>query len=358
MSSVRQIAKRAGVSITTVSRVLNSDPSVSSETRSKILSIATDTGYVRSFGRRVTTQIAFLYTQDVTISHAYDAAVLEGAFRGLDEQRYDLTLLSLRRDMNPHESYSQFFIRKGVRGVLIRTTSRTRDECRKIADCGIPHVALSERFDNPNVCYIDAESKAESQRAVKYLIDLGHTRIAFGMHNIPDRDHLDRLAGYKDALLEAGLPFDDQLVFKQPVTLEGGASIVSVMMTMKDRPTALFFADPLLAVGATKQAHRSGIRVPEDLSIIGFDDTNVRYGVHPTLSAVCQDAMNLGFEAARWLTGVIEGTASGPLRKTLTTFLEINESTTHPPPSMGQDLLDRQQRQNGSKRRPNEGSAS
>ncbi|MEZ6083357.1 MAG: substrate-binding domain-containing protein [Phycisphaerae bacterium] len=79
-------------------------------------------------------------------------------------------------------------------------------------------------------------------------------------------------------------------MFRQRYTLAGGATILKMVMSMKSRPTAIFFADPLLAVGAVKQAHALHISIPEDISIIGFDDTDLRFGVHPTLTSVCQDA--------------------------------------------------------------------
>ena len=97
---------------------------------------------------------------------------------------------------------------------------------------------------------------------------------------------------------------------------------------MASPPTAIYFADPLLAVGAVNKAHKLGIRIPDEMSIIGFDDTDVRYSVYPTLTAVCQDASALGFEAALWLTRRVSGSVNhDTLQKTLPTFFEVNQST-------------------------------
>ena len=330
MASVRKIAERAGVSISTVSRALNNDPVVSPDTRSRVLSVANSFGYVAAVGRRTTTSIGFAYTAQVTLADTFDSAILHGVMRGLDEFRLDAVILKLLRDKEQDETYTQFFMRKGVRGVILRTTEATRETCRAIADEGFPHVVISERFDTPAVNYVDCDSKVDSTRAVEYLIDLGHRRIAFATHAIPDRDHIDRLTGYRAALESAELPFDERLVFRQRISREGGATVIKLATSMSDPPTAIFFADPLLALGAMNKALKLGIRVPDDLSMVGFDDSDVRYGVYPPLTAVCQDATALGYEAGRWLARSISGRESGGLRKTMRTFLEINQSTAAP----------------------------
>lgn len=327
MASVRQIAKVTGVSITTVSRALNNDPSVHPRTREQVLAVANRTGYAPNIGRRVTTQIGFAYTQEMTLSHPYDAAVLEGVVRGLDESHYDLVILNLKRDKRPGETFTQFFMRRGVRGVVIRTMAATRHVCEAIAEEGFPHVVVSERFDGQAVNCIDCDSRPDSQRAVEYLIALGHRRIAFAMHSVPDRDHLDRFDGYRQALANHGLPIEQELIFRQPFTLAGGATVVEMILSLPDRPTAVFFADPLLGVGAVNKAHALGLSIPDDLSIIGFDDTDMRFAVHPTLTAVCQDARSLGHEAALWLSRAISERPTQAIQSTIPTFFEINNST-------------------------------
>lgn len=331
MSSVRSIAEQAGVSITTVSRALNNDPMISPKTRQHVLAIANQSGYVAAVGRRVTTNVGFGYTGEPTLSHPYDAAVLEGVARGVDECRFDVVVLNIQRDKRHDETYTQFMMRKGVRGVILRTMEETRDICRLIADEGFPMAVISERFDAPNINYIDGDSQPDSIRAVEYLISLGHQRIAFGVHNIPDRDHVDRLEGYRTALERHNIPFEDALVFRHKYTLAGGATIMQMAMSMADRPTAIYFADPMLGIGAVKQAHAMGVRIPDDVSVIGFDDTDLRFSVHPTLTAVCQDASALGFEAALRLTRMLSGRSTESFQMTVPTFFEIHESTGPPP---------------------------
>ncbi len=330
MASVREIAEAAGFSITTVSRVLNNDPSVNSKTRKNILAIANRTGYVANVGKRATNLLGFCYTGSRTLSHPFDAAVLEGLARGASELHFDVMLLNLRRDKRPEETYTQFFMRKGVRGAVIRTMHDTRDICIEIAKEGFPTMVISERFDEDFISCIDCDSKPDSIRAVEYLIRLGHRRIAFAMHNMPDRDHMDRLEGYHTALAAADVPLDESLVLRLPYTLTGGASVMQILMGRTDPPTAIYFADPMLAVGAFKQAQEMGIRIPEDVSIIGFDDTNIRHSVHPTMTSICQDAGTLGLEAARQLATILTVPGNRCYQGTVPTFFEVHESTAPP----------------------------
>lgn len=332
MSSVRDIASEAGVSTATVSRVLNNDPSVAEKTRDKVLAVANQLGYVPSVGRRVTTNIGFAYTQDMTVDHPFDAAVLKGISRALGEYEYDLLLLNLQRDKQARESFTQFMMRKGVRGVFLRTMiTPSRGYCRKIAEEGFPHVVICERFDSPDINYIDSDSKSDSIRVMEYLIGLGHKRIAFAMHNVPNRDHQDRFEGYKEALKNNEIPLDETLVFRYPFTLAGGASVVNVAMSRPSKkPTAIFFADAALTMGALKRAQEMGIRIPEDLSIIGFDDSDLRHSVHPSVTSICRDAEALGFEAAQWLAQTLDGNRKEPLRRTIPTFFEVNNSAAPP----------------------------
>ncbi len=330
MASVRKIASDAGVSIATVSRVLNDEESVRKETRLLVLSVAEQNGYVQQVGRRSIDQIALLYTQEMTLTHPFDASVLDGIVRGVSDLRFDLVILGPRHDKRPTESYPRYFHRKGIRGVIIRTMHPTRKICEDIAESGFPHVVISERFDLPKVCCIDCDSCEDSVRAVEYLIDLGHRRIAFATHNVPDRDHGDRYEGYCRALNNHGIPVEDKLIFRHPFTLSGGATALTMAMSIPDPPTAIFLANPMLAIGAMKQARELGVRIPDDLSLIGFDDTNLRFSVFPTMTAVCQDSHKLGLEAAKWLSKEIREPSGELLRKQIPTFFEVNQTTAAP----------------------------
>jgi DNA-binding LacI/PurR family transcriptional regulator len=317
------------VSAATVSRALNNRPEISADTRDRVLKAANELGYQSAVGKRVTTNIGLVFTSDIPFTE-FDGLIISGMMRGLGEQRFDLTIVNIARDKADAETFTQFFMRKGIRGALLRTDTHSRQICQAIAEENFPSVVVAERFDAPQVNYIYTDSGPESRRAVDHLIHLGHGRIAFMMNHIPDHDHGDRLQAYRESLTAAGLEYDPDLVVNVPADLAGGKSSLNRLLSLPRPPTAAYYADPLACLGAMTRAQELGVRIPDDLSIVGFDDADIRFRVWPTLTAVCQDASQLGFEAALWLTRKLAGHDEGPLRKRATGFFEVHRSTGRP----------------------------
>jgi DNA-binding LacI/PurR family transcriptional regulator len=263
----------------------------------------------------------------------FDSALLTGILRGSTEQRFDLQILSIQRDKLPDESYTQFFMRKGIRGAILRITTATRDIGAAIADEGFPAVIAADHFDQPNANFAWTDSRDAFRRAVDHLLDLGHRRIALGVHSVPDTDHADRRVAFETALAVRKIPFDAELRGEFVANMDGGASFVSRMMSLPHPPTAIVFTDPLSTFGAVRRCHELGVRVPDDLSIIGFDDSDLRKHMFPVCTSVCQDAETLGFEAARWLTRRLSGRngVASSLRLILPAALDVHHSTAAPP---------------------------
>ncbi|QQE13459.1 LacI family DNA-binding transcriptional regulator [Planctomycetota bacterium] len=328
MASVREIAKEAGVSITTVSRVINNHPRVSEKAKSKVLNAMNTNRYVAKVGRKSTTNIAFVYTGESSLGSPYDAALMQGMAAGMDEFGFDLMILDARRAKLPHETYTQMFMRKGVRGAVLRTTTNTRHVCQTIADEGFPSVVLGDHFDTPNVNFIYSDSFASSQEATSHLLELGHKRIAIGINVIDDSDHADRVHGYRTAFESHNLPVDERNIIRTPAYREGGMQLIRRIMSMSPRPTAMYLTDPITVVGAMQEAHKMGIKIPDDLSIVGFDDGELRYYVYPQLTAVCQNANEIGLEAFRVLHEKLQNPNDKiAVKKALPTWLEIHDST-------------------------------
>ncbi len=331
MASVRQIAKQLGVSPATVSRAMNNHASIAPELRKKILGAINRTRYVPRVGLRSTTNIAFVYTGESSLGSPFDAALMAGMGQRMEEYRFDLMILSTRTAKLPDESYSQMFLRKGIRGAVLRTNAEARHVCEQIIEEEFPAVVVSDRFDDPRASFIYSDSRATSKEAIEFLIHLGHRRIAACINVVDDTDHADRLAGYQDALVAHNVPFDEQLVFRARARIDGGTQTVRRLMSLPQRPTAIYFADPMTAVGAVNEARSLGIDVPRDLSIIGFDDAELRYMVHPTMTAVCQDATSIGREAFDVLQGMMGSRGEiSPVHRVLPTRFEVHGSTSGP----------------------------
>ena len=137
------------------------------------------------------------------------------------------------------------------------------------------------RPEGKTASYAYCDSRPASRDAVEHLIGLGHRVIATGVYMVDDSDHADRIAGYRDALEAHGIAFDERLVLRATADREGGVQIVRRIQSMLQRPTALYLADPHTAVGALEEARRIGLKIPEDLSIVGFDDGDLRYALRP-----------------------------------------------------------------------------
>lgn len=332
MSSVRQIASDLGISVATVSRAINHHEGVSPVTRKRVLKAAEEAGYHPSTGRKPTNVIGLVYPEDPVKSDMgdFEAALLSGILRGVYERKHDLTFISAARDKSEDESYTQFFHRKGVRAILVRSLGDT-SLIEKIAAENFPILVLADRSVDPRINYIDSISSDTSQKAVEYLLGLDHKRIGLAIHNTMDTDHQDRLTGYIEALQNAGTPIDESLIVKAEANTAGGEIMLTRLLELEDPPTAIYFTNPMSTIGALHKCLRLGIKVPRDLSIVGFDDSVTRFQTYPRYTAVCQDAVSLGIEAARWITRASESIMAETYREVRPTNFEVLESTSYAP---------------------------
>ncbi|MEM9020355.1 MAG: LacI family DNA-binding transcriptional regulator [Planctomycetota bacterium] len=329
MPSVRQIAKEAGVSTATVSRVINNSPKVSDLARQKVLDVINEHAYTPSTGKLSANNVAYIFTDSTTLGSPFDAGVLAGLSGGLENNHLDLLVLNARTCRQPGETFNDVFRRKGVCGAIVRTTFSSQALCRAILDSRQPVVVIGDQIEGHEASCIDVDSRSASREAVEHLIELGHQRIGFCTNVVDDKDHEDRYGGYGDAIDQAGMEIDPKLFFRVPANRQGGEQFARRLASLGDRPTALFVADPATCIGLLTETRKLGIRVPDELSVVGFDDAEVRYSTAPQLSAVCQDAQRLGEEALRRLAALMPGrppaleTQGVPLRA----WFEVNAST-------------------------------
>jgi len=333
MASIRAIAKSAGVSVATVSRTLNNLPDVSDETRSRVMRSAQQLGYNPATQRRRPVLIGLAYPgQPVNPEFGgFDAAIVSGVTRGVDEHKFDVALLNVQRDKQPHETYSQFFRRKHVAGVVLRSFSDSRHLCEKIAEEGFPHVVVADAFDHPDVNFVCNDSYDDTAAAMEHLASLGHRRVGLCVHLVRDSDHDDRRRAYTEALRRFNLDADPRLTAEVIADMDGGATAINSLMSLAEPPPAVLITDPLASLGALRRCLELSIRVPDDLSIVGFDDSGARQMAYPLYTSVCQDSLALGQRAAEWLSRRLMGEADPILRERGKTFFEVNQTTAPPP---------------------------
>jgi LacI family transcriptional regulator len=324
MATIRSIAKRTGVSIATVSRVLNGSTSVSKPVRERVMKATSQAGYMPSVGKRSNTNIAVLYTGRPSLGSPFDSAVLQGMSNGLEQHGYDLLVMTARNKL-PGETWAQLFLRKGVIGVVIRTDEQTRNLCRKVTEGEVPALVLADEFADGSIPTLGIDSRKATRQGMEHLIHLGHKRIAITLNVVDDHDHRQRLETFEQVLKENDIDGGERYILRVPAVRDAGVVALRQIMGMPNRPTAVFVTDPLAAVGMFFEAQKDGVVIPRDLSVIGFDDSQQRLGVHPRMSAVCQDAEQLGVRAMATIHGLIEGGNEQPAD--LECWLELHEST-------------------------------
>ncbi|MEM9083294.1 MAG: substrate-binding domain-containing protein, partial [Planctomycetota bacterium] len=262
----------------------------------------------------------------------YDAVIWSGVARAARAHKLDLATVDIR-DMVPGDSIGSFLRSRSIEGLVLRVDNHTRDMAVEIAGHGIPVVVVAEMIEAPGLGYVYCNSKTQSYAAVEHLIHLGHQRIAVAVNSVFDRDHQDRLEAYREALATYGLEADPDLEFRLHADFDGGAAAVSRFMSLPKPPTAIFFTDPNATVGAIRRTLELGIKVPEELSIVGVDDEASRHTTYPKYTAVCQSASDIGMAAGRWLARTIisgQGCPDEMIKLEQQAFFEVNYTTAPP----------------------------
>lgn len=333
--TIRQIASQTGVSTATVSRVLNNRPGISDRARDAVLRAVNENGYRgRTSASGSVLQIGLVYavSGDSMPLRGYEADLAAGLYAGLAEQQAQMAILHLA-DKRADETYTQFFHRKHVDGVVLRVSTNSRSVAEQITDESFPCVVASDRFEDPAIGYVDYDSRVGMARAMDYLVELGHRRISLAIHvNSDDTDHRDRMEAYREGLHRNGIGYEPSLVIPTVSSREGGASVVDQVLAMAHPPTAVVFTNPPPTIGAIKRVLQRGLKIPQDLSIVGYDNADLRHSVFPTFSAVCQDADRIGRLSARAVMERLQDRSVAAVQMVIPTLFEANETTGAPRP--------------------------
>ncbi|MEX2606627.1 MAG: LacI family DNA-binding transcriptional regulator [Kiritimatiellia bacterium] len=336
MATVRSIAKKLNISGTTVSRALNNRSGISPEMREKVLKAVQEEGYDRRVGLRTSRFIGFVYPAHSFRGNfgVYHSALFGGIFESLTPHNYDFALVNLVNDKKSNESYRQFFERKELRGIIMQAHPEDMPIVEAIAEEEFPMVLVASHPTGirSHVNWVVCDSKQPTKQAVEYLLGMGHRRIAFVTGKWQASDLEDRYNGYVDALSEAGIEPDPSLIFKVGPGVMNGVSVIRRLMGFPKPPTAVICTTQYVTMGAIRACSEMGVRVPDDLSIIGFDDADNRFLATPVYSSICQEASQLGFEAGHSLVKLIDGSVKAPIQISQTAVFEVHE-TTAPPPS-------------------------
>ncbi|MEO0515338.1 MAG: LacI family DNA-binding transcriptional regulator [Planctomycetota bacterium] len=329
-ATVRDIAARAGVSPASVSRALRDPNKVRPKTRIQVERALDEleAGAIHTELKRATTIGCVFFNAAAGLRYSgYDSTIWAGIARAATTHGADVTLVNCE-NTPPGISVTDVIRSKAIDALVVRVDAESKQVLGELAKLAVPVLVVARAHDLDTLGYVHVKSREASRDAVRHLIELGHSRIAFCRNFVADSDHKDRHNGYIDALQDHDLPRRPGYEITTAADAEGGAAAISRLMSLREPPTAVFFADPLPTVGAIRRCHEIGLHVPKDISIVGVDDENFRRSSHPVYTAVCQDAPAMAERAGRVLLDHVRHNPSGPPpRLTLDGYFEVNAST-------------------------------
>ena len=325
--TIHDVAASAGVSVSTVSRVLNDKDDVASETYERVQQVVSELGYASSLAARGMrshrTNVIGLIMPDVAAP--YSVAVLQGVNRAIAQLDYDLIVYTngdVRKNASAsQEAYFVSLLNGSITDGVIVVTPVSINFSTKA-----PIVAIDPNNESPECPAIISTNRDGALQAMNYLTSLGHRRIGF----INGRSELvsasRRLQGYRDGLAAADIPLDEYLIEAGDYTTETAVFCAQRLFQLDDRPTAIFAANDQTAMGVYRAAQAGGMRIPEDLSVVGFDNLQESLFLYPPLTTVDQFISEMGTIAVEMIVKLVNGeTLQNDLRK-ISTRLVVRDS--------------------------------
>jgi LacI family transcriptional regulator, galactose operon repressor len=299
-----ELAKAAGVSVSTVSRALsNGKYPLKQETRQSILKLAEEMGYKPNLVAR-SLQSSRSHLVGIIVDRMqspFAAATVEGIQDGLRHAGYSISIAYSNRDQAIATQAIHTFYSHQVDGIIILNSwlHTFNDPILGLQDR--PFVFINRLFGNSSQNCVGPGDRQGARLATQHLVDLGHRRIGYvnGMEDWIEAQN--RLAGYSDVLTECGLPVDEALIRHGNWSLESGYEAAQELLALADRPTAIFAANDIMALGAMYAIQKAGLEVPRDVAIVGYDDRDFAAWIRPALTTVRMPSYEMGQAAARLL---------------------------------------------------------
>ncbi len=329
--TIFDVAREANVSYSTVSRVIN-NKGVSADKRERVLRAMAELGYVANLqARRLAggkSQIIGLLVHSLTVE--YFGEIARGVDDALAAVQYDLMLYTTHRRKGRESAYVTRLTRNLVDGLLLVLPRNAEAYLETLRHRRFPHVLVDHQgldFDVPSVGATNWQGGYDGTR---YLIELGHRRIGFITGDMTIGCARDRLAGYQQALRDAHLPVDPALIREGDFLQPRGFTCANELLDLAEPPTAIFASNDVSAFGVMEAVRNRGLRIPDDVSILGFDDIPQTAQVHPALTTVRQPLAEMGRAAVQLLFTYINEPDAPIKRLELPTELIIRQSCQPP----------------------------
>jgi LacI family transcriptional regulator len=329
--TLEDIAKQVGVSRATVSRVVNGFPNITPEVRTKVLEAIQETGYhpnaaARSLASQRSGVIGLMLPRSVStfFIDPFFPQLTQGIAYGCNKNDLTLSLYLVSNKEDEEKIYPRISRRGLLDGILVQAGQPDARMMEYLATSRVPNVILGRPFAPEGANYIDVDNVSAANTATRHLIKLGHKRVATITGERDSAVTIDRLEGYKQAMKSAGFKIDESLIVEGDFTEPGGYSAMQRLLEAK--PDAVFAASDIMAVGAMNAVLAAGLRIPEDIAFVGFDDVPIATMTKVKLTTIRQPILQFGIKAVELLIDVINNGKKPARRITLETELVIRES--------------------------------
>ncbi len=327
-ATIIDVARASGVSYSTVSRVLNGYEFVRETTRSRVLEAAEKLGYVANLQAR---SLAGGRSHIIgLLVPGLDNGYIGEVVRGIDEecarQNYDIMLYSTHRNRGNESVYVKAITSGLTDGLLLIVPLIPASLIEALPSENFPHVLIDQNNAASNSDVVDATNWQGAYDLTKYLLELGHRHIGFISGTPELSSTTERLNGFRAALTDQGVEYEPDLFIPGNFFETGGYRATSQLLDLPQRPTAIFASNDLSAFGAINAARDRGLRIPDDLSIVGFDDIPLASITYPKLTTVRQPLIQMGRVAVKLLFEQIEDPGRDARRVTLSTQLIVRDS--------------------------------
>lgn len=329
--TLEDIAKQAGVSRSTVSRVVNGQPNVREHVRRRVLEVIETTGYhpnvaARALASQRSWTLGLVIPRSVNsfFTDPYFPRLLQGIAQACNQANYTLGLFLVSTKEDEDKVFPRVSRRGMLDGILVQSGQIGDRLIDGLVDSGVPLVILGRPVAAHEVSYVDVDNVSAAANAVTYLARSGHKRIGTITGPANTTVSIDRRLGYLRALAEQGLPVDDALVAEADFTEAGGYDAARRLLPAG--PSAIFAASDMMAIGGMRAAREAGLSVPGDIAFVGFDDLPFAAVSHPQLTTVRQPIFEFGQKAVEVLIDQIENGVEPPRRIIMDTELVVRAS--------------------------------
>ncbi len=330
MASMNDVAKKAGVSIATVSRVLNNSSSVNEETRVKILKAIKELKYQPSrVAKRLRSKTGGGNLLGVLIPDIQNPFYVD-VLRGIEDvaylNNYVLIMCNFSQDEKKEATYLDILESEAIDGLIAAPVNEDDPRVKKIVRNGLPVVCVDRGLKGMDVDVVCVNNEGGAFQAVDYMLEQGYKRIAYigGLSSIPSSRF--REAGYRRALESRGISVDDDLIVNGNSSYESGVRYTEQLLNLSSPPDALFTGNNLITLGALEVINSRKMQIPQDIAVLGFDDMNWSNALNPPLSAVRQPAYEIGKRAGELLFQRIKDPKRPSIQMILNSELMIRSS--------------------------------